>query len=268
MFVDVSGLSLLPQRNSGEKKISLCLILNKSSNVLFDQIRHPEDVKLSSRLEREKYEIFQEKFELTPQGLSLIQQENLLHRENINIEGDNPALGEIKLSFIEYLVHSQRSQILIDILLHKVRRQGEDEEVFAMLELERCEELVYQIFEKERENTWFEYENVDRNKLNVYHTLLKSLLKIYDGIIKRKEEEALNNARALRTVNINHMEDEILRLFDAHRERIKQESYFCKVLEFVVDNDIIRAYNENFEEIKRKWNENRDKYNKLFYQQK
>ena len=55
-----------------------------------------------------------------------------------------------------------------------------------MLELERCEETVYRIFEQRKGETWFDYNNIDQTKLYKYKTFLSNVIKTYNGMISKE----------------------------------------------------------------------------------
>lgn len=61
----------------------------------------------------------------------------------------------------------------------------EEEGSFVMLELERCEEAIFKLFERERDITWFDYENVDMQKLFGYKTFLWSVVKVYNAMLSK-----------------------------------------------------------------------------------
>ena len=54
-----------------------------------------------------------------------------------------------------------------------------------MMELERFEEGVFEIFGQEQKNTTFYYENVDLNKLEKYRVFVWGVLKIYNAFISK-----------------------------------------------------------------------------------
>jgi len=55
-----------------------------------------------------------------------------------------------------------------------------------MLELERCEETIYKIFDRRREETWFDYNNIDQVKLYKYKIFLSNVTKTYNAMISKE----------------------------------------------------------------------------------
>ena len=90
-----------------------------------------------SRIDKEKYTLFRENFELTPQGFGFIEAWNLLARQVERTESGEADMFGMKNSFVEFLLNNEKHQILIDILLHKIRKEGNNDLVNSRVKLER-----------------------------------------------------------------------------------------------------------------------------------
>ncbi len=77
------------------------------------------------RIDKEKYEIFKDNFELTPQGFGFIEAWNFLAYPIGNNEGE-PKISEAKHSFLEYLLINDKHQVIVDIVLHKIKKDGNE----------------------------------------------------------------------------------------------------------------------------------------------
>lgn len=64
---------------------------------------------------------------MSPAGVALIETHNLLARGFNSLENGEPLASDIKLNFLEFLLKTDKHQVLIDILLKKEYRDRKRE---------------------------------------------------------------------------------------------------------------------------------------------